>query len=337
MAKTAIKRALSNRQVGRDAISLEPLPAKVAVFDADRIVPKVEGGTYNDLDNVRVLTPRSHMKRHGILRDREAQLEEIKSLVDDREQTMKLAFKIQNQLLAYERRTDHEHGETAEFLREHSETILARVTALERKIGSAIRAYPDPLVQSALGVKGLGELTVAALVSYVDLTKAESPSSLWCYVGLDRPAHERYESNPEQQARRKARGAAWYGGDDAVPTGWGGNKTLRTILYRAVDSMMKDRANPYRLVYDRVKSRLEVSERAVKSRNTQGNLIECAWKDTKPSHRHGAALRAMMKHLLADYWYIGRTIYGLPTRPLFAVEKLGHTGVVAPSERGWSC
>jgi len=100
--------------------------------------------------------------------------------------------------------------------------------------------------------------------------------------------------------------------------------------------MMKDRKSPYRLVYDRTKQRLAVSEKITTSCNTQGKPVECMWKDTKPCHRHGAALRAVMKHFLADYWFVGREILGLPTRPLYVQEQLGHTGIVQPRERGWS-
>jgi len=75
----------------------------------------------------------------------------------------------------------------------------------------------------------------------------------------------------------------------------------------------------------------------VKSRNTQGKLIECAWKDTKACHRQGAALRAIMKHILADYWYVGRTLMGLPTNPTYAEAILGKAGhkTIDPKTRGW--
>ena len=72
-----------------------------------------------------------------------------------------------------------------------------------------------------------------------------------------------------------------------------------------------------------------------KTRNNQGQLVEKAWKDTMACHRHGAALRAVMKHFLADYWFVGRELRGLDTRPLYVEEQLGHTGIVRPGERGW--
>jgi hypothetical protein len=100
------------------------------------------------------------------------------------------------------------------------------------------------------------------------------------------------------------------------------------------ESFIKSR-NVYRDIYDRTKQDLSVSEKTVESRNTQGKLITCMWKETKPSHRHGAAIRKMIKHFLADFWYVWRTVEGLDTPMLYPEAKLGHKGIVKPDERGW--
>lgn len=313
MSKTALKKSIADEQEGLDAITGESLPKRTELVDTDRIKPKAEGGTYVERDNVRVLNPRSHMKHHGTLREREESLEEIKSIFDDRVQMMRLLLKIDNQLMAYKRRTDHPHPDTVEFLGDQLKPIKARLGAIDRALSKAILAYPDPLSQAALGVKGLGPISVTALAVYVDLAKAATPSALWKYVGLHCASHERY-----------TKGKAG-----------GGNKTLRTVLYTTACVMIKLGEGPYRDVYDRTKERLANSEKIVKSRNTEGKLIETAWKDTKPCHRHGAALRAIIKHLLADYWLVGRTLAGLPTPHLYAEAQLGHTHIVNPRERGW--
>ena len=335
MAKQALKQAIAIDQDGLDPLSGESLADDQSLNDTDRIHPKAEGGTYATRANVRVLTPRSHMARHGTLRERTTTLDELKSIFDDRVQMMKLVLKENNQLLAYNRRTDHVHPETAAFLEAHLESIHKRIAEIDKALVSALKAYPDPFTQTALKVKGLGPISVVALTAYVDLNKAPTPSSLWQYVGLDRPSHERYEKNPEQQARRVARGATFYGGNDAVPTGWGGNKVLRTVLYNTACVMMKLGEGGYRDVYDRTKLRLSQSEKIVKTRNTAGKLVELPWRETKPSHRHGAALRAVTKHLLADYWLVGRTMAGLSTTPLYAEAMLGHTHIIDPRSRGW--
>ncbi len=335
MSKATLKRAIAVEQGGISPDGAV-LPTDPSLMDPHRIIPKMEGGTYDDPNNVEVLTPREHMARHGILRDRETALDELKSLFDDRVQMMKLMLKENNQLLAYGRRTDHVHPETQAFLEAHLKPIKARIAEIDKGLTKALKGYPDALAQTALKVTGLGPITVAALTVYVDLNKAPTPSSLWQYVGLDRPSHERYEKNPEQQTRRVARGTEFYGSTEAVPTGWGGNKVLRTVLYNTACVMMKLGEGGYRDVYDRTKQRLSQSEKVVKTRNTAGKLVEVPWRETKPSHRHGAALRAVTKHLLADYWLVGRTLAGLRTTPLYAEAVLGHTHIINPRERGWN-
>lgn len=302
MSKTALKKQLG--VIGNPSLT-----------DTDRIIPRTAGGTYKK-ENVRLLKPREHMKRHGTLREREKQLAELKAVFDDRVQMMKLLLKVQNQQLAYARRTDDQYSATTAFLKEEQERVVDRLAEVDKDLKKRIKAYAkvDPITAVTLAVRGVGPITAVALAVYVDLTKANSASSLWAYAGYDKAARERY-----------TKGEAG-----------GGNKTLRTVLYNTTIAMMKDMESPYRLVYDRTKQRLEVSQKMTKSNNNQGRLVECMWKDTMLSHRHGAALRAMAKHFLADYWFVGREILGLPTRPLYVEEQLGHTGIIRPRERGWA-
>lgn len=284
MSKRALKNNIAVDQAGICALSNTPLPPDLALVDTDRISPKVDGGIYT-ADNTRIVLPVAHMERHGTLRNRESSLDELKSLFDDRVQMMKLLLKENNQLLAYERRTDNPHPETLEFLKAHLIPVQRRLAEIDKQISQCVKSYNDPFVKVCLAVPGLGPITVTALTVYIDLNKAATPSALWKYVGIHTSSHERY-----------TKGEAG-----------GGNKTLRTVLWNAANVMMKMSDSPYREVYDRVKIRLSISEKIVKTRNTQGHLVECAWKETKPSHRHGAALRAIIKHLLADYWMVGRT------------------------------
>ena len=307
MQKQALK-----KQATHCAITGAPLSGLPEMVDVDRITERFKGGTYTS-ENTRVITPRAHMERHGILREREEWLEELKAMMDDRAQTMKVVMKMNNQLLAYRRQTDHARHSTEQFLQDTLDASNKRLAQIDREVTKHIKHAKDPLVGAAMGVPGVGPVTVAGLQTYVDLNQAKSASALWAYIGIDKPSHDRY-----------TKGEAG-----------GGNKTLRTMVWNMANSMTKNRNCPYRVVYDQVKDRLSVSEKVTKSRNTQGHLIECAWKDTKPSHRHGAALRAVMKHFLADYWFVGRELAGLDTRPLYVQEKLGHTGIVQPAERGW--
>lgn len=309
--KKELKERISRKQNGNCALTGTRLAEDVSLMDTDRINPKHKGGIYSD-DNTRILDPVAHMKRHEIYRERAPELAELKSMIDGREQIRKFTNSLNNRLLAESRRTDKLDPVTREWIKSQTKEAQSQMSKIDRRIDKYIRKLDMPIVTAALGIKGLGAITVAYLLVYIDIRKAECASAMWSYTGLDKPSHERY-----------TKGEAG-----------GGNKTLRTVLYTMADSMIKTRAI-YRLVYDAEKSKLEASRKIVKTRNTQGKLIEAMWCDTKPSHRHGAAIRKLIKHFLADFWYVWRTLEGLPTRPLYVEEYLGHTGIIKPEERGW--
>lgn len=314
MAKKILKRRIRAAQGAACALTDVPLSANMGLIDTDRVIAKAAGGIYTD-ENTRVVDPVAHMERHGTLRTREEELDELKTLVDDRTQVMRLKLKVNNQLLAFERRTDRTNPETSAFLRAQRDSIDLVLRDRTRRVVTAINAFRvhDRLVDCALNVPNFGPITVALLTVYVDLTKARSASSLWKYTGLHAPSHERYTKGETS----------------------GGNKTLRCAVWNGACAMMKDIRSPYRDVYDRTRNRLAESERPVQSRNTEGHLVTVPWRETKPGHRHGAALRAIMKHMLADYWTVGRTLLGLPALPLYVEERLGHTRIVQPAARGW--
>ena len=313
MGKQALKTKISQKQQNECALSGNQLKADLSLIDTDRINPKANGGIYTD-ENTRIVDPIAHMIRHGNFRERGEQLEKLKSMIDGREQVSKLLYSANNRILAMKRRTDVLDERTLEWLAGQVKETRSELSKIDRSISKYLKTMDHPIIKSALAVKGLGGNTIAYMMVYVDIEKAKYASSLWAYCGYDKPSHERYE-----------KGVAG-----------GGNKTLRTVLFTMADSMIKTRS-VYRDVYDNTKKQLEASKKIVKSRNTQGKLIECMWMDTKPCHRHGAAMRKMIKHFLADWWFVNRTLEGLPTAPLYVEEKLGHTGIVKPKERGWEC
>lgn len=287
-------------------------PTQNSLMDKHRLIPKAQGGKC-EKGNVDVLEPPDHAEIHGTLR--QERFEELKAIMDDRFQIMKATMKVGNQLLAYKRRTDNLNPATTKWLEEEAKRMKRELAQRTRLAEKAIKglAEVDPLVKAAIEVRGVGPVTVAFCTVYIDLTKARHASSLWKYTGLHCASHERYTKNVAS----------------------GGNKTLRTALYTMAEAQMKC-GGAYRPVYDRVKARLESSQKAVKSRNTQGHLVEVPWCETKPCHRHGAALRAVMKAFLADYWFVGRELLGLPNGPCYAEAQLGGDHkTVSPRERGW--
>lgn len=285
-----------------------------SLLDVHRPLPRAKGGTYTS-ENTVVLLPVEHMQEHGIHRERDAWHNELKALMDSRSQTMKTALKLNNQMLAIQRGTDHPNADDMAWVAGMQEQAAKREKQITRQVEKHLRTATDPTVLSAMGVVGMGPMTVAGLTAYVDIEKARGASSLWSYVGIDTAAHARYTKNEAG----------------------GGNKTLRTIMWNCANSMTKNRNCPYREVYDRTKARLEVSEKSTKTRVAgKTGTVEMPWSQVSAGHRHGAALRAVMKHVLADYWFVARDYAGLDTRPLYVEEKLGHAGIIRPADRGWT-
>lgn len=312
LSKDELKKTHRRLQDGECDFSGELLPKKTKLYDIDRKLPKAQGGLCT-FPNTRVGLPVPHMKCKGTYRKRPAELCELKTVIDARRQILKVKVKVSNQLLAYRRQTDALDQKTLDLLTDVKKQFETELNKRDRLITQFIDNMDDELVRAALSVHAVGPITVAHCLVYIDLEKARHASSVWAYTGLDKPSHQRY-------VKTKASG---------------GNRTLRTVLYTMADSQVKHRG-PYRIMYDRVKARLEISDKIVKTRNTEGLWIECPWKETKPCHRHGAGLRAIMKHFLADYWWVGRTLMGLDTSPCYAEAMLGETHrTIAPEERGW--
>jgi len=318
MNKVKLKKSLITQQEHQCAITGNPFvydgkryTEMLPLLDTDRIIPKAKGGTYTD-GNTRLVDPIAHLKRHANFREYQQEYEQLRITIDSREQVRKHLNSINNRLLAMERGTDKLDEETHKWLGEQVDVTRKRLSKIDRRISKQIDDINSPVAQSARNVKGVGNITIAYMLIYINIEKAEYCSSLWSYVGLDKPSHERYTKGESP----------------------GGNKTLRTILYTMADSMIKVRG-AYRDIYDKTKQKLEFSEKVTKTRNTKGHLVELPWKDTKPSHRHGAAIRQVMKHFLADWWYVHRKTEGLDTPQAYPIEKLGHKSWIYPEERGW--
>ncbi len=283
------------------------------LIDTDRLIPKAQGAGY-EIDNTRLACPTCHMKRHGAHRIRPEDMGVLKVAIDDREQWLKLKNKIENQLRAYSRKTDDCSEITKVQLQEMLPSLHEKVMQRTKLIELWIKNHKDEgIVKSALNVKGLAAQTIAYLLTYIIPEKAKHRSSVWKYIGLDRPSHDRYTKGETS----------------------GGNKSLRTALWRSIDSMWKNTECPYREVGDRVKERLVISKKIVKSRNRKGILVSIPWEESMKCHRHGAAYRKMMKELSGDYWVVARKFLGLPTDNTYAVDMLGHDHQIDPRARGW--
>ena len=315
--------------------------ADLKLVDIHRIIPRTEGGTYTE-ENTIVMDAPAHMEEHGNLRRRTPDEEELKEMIDNRTQILKIVMKISNQLDAYERWTDHLNKDTIEFLNASLLPAKKKLEEVDKKVKAKIKtmAKTNPLIKAAIDIRGLGEITIAYLVIYVDLVKARRASCVWSYAGLGVPSHERYnkklelaKGNAPPIIRKKKNGED--AKQNTTKTNAGCMK-LRTALYNFSDSQIKSRG-AYRDIYDNVKNRLQNSQKVTKTRLPgKKGVHEMRWCDVSKGHVDGSARRQMSKVLLYDWWYVGRTLLGLDTSPAYPETQLGGEHKTSyPFERGW--
>ena len=166
------------------------------------------------------------------------------------------------------------------------------------------------------GVKGCGPKMAAVLITEIDPVKAEYPSKIWQYAGL----------NPGMVQGKKRKGdnviatGELVRGDKLTP-GFVSpyNKYLKTKLIGVLaDCMIKAKDPVYTKFYYDYKNRLEQSERIVQGKDNM-------WSEESKGHRDMAAKRYMMKMFLVDYWKAIRKANNLPIREpaLYSEEYLG--------------
>lgn len=324
MAKIKLKEKKIKQQKGRTKKG-KKLPDKMSLIDTHRIVPRMEGGKYTD-ENYIVLLPKEHMQEHGNYKERTEELDRLKMLYDGYKQIQKLRMKINNQLLAEERQTDSLDEIDVEYIKEVMNQIKDKEKEKEKQIKKWVKQNKNiPIVKALLSVNGVGEVLIASLLTYIEIEKAEHPSSLWSYVGYHIASHKRFEKLPEKSKQGK-----WYST---------GNRTLRCQLYITAGVFIKCSRfdNPYAKIYYTRKEKTKKSSKITQTRITgKKGIHSMAWKDVSDGHRHGDAQRVMMKHFLADLWFVWRTLEGLPTNDLYVKEHLGHqSAIIEPKKRGW--
>jgi len=303
----------------------EPVEASQIMHNHHK-VPRAEGGEYTE-ENIVPMSPTEHMKLHNIYRERHPELEELKSLVDDRNHWTAAQIKIKNQFRAVSMGTDS----ILKTSQEDCNAVLDLIESAKKRREKAIEKwikehYQDyPIAQAMLSVPYVSYLAVADFLVYIDIYKCPHPSSLWAYIyGRTMNAMTRHSKGVKG----------------------GGNKALRSRCYimggNFIKSRPKKNPSPYLPIYDRTKMQLVNSNKMRTERTKRGDRTKYGatrtvpWREAYPNDRHMAAIRKMMKFYLADAWFVWRTLEGLPTEDLYVKEHLGHErATIDPRRRGW--
>ena len=163
------------------------------------------------------------------------------------------------------------------------------------------------------GVKGVGPAMAGVIISEIDITKAEYPSSLWKYAGLDvagngagrsRKAEHLVDAEyVDKEGEVKTRKSITF------------NPFLKTKLVGVLaSSFLRAGDNTYSRIYNEYKNRLEHHEKH---------------KEKTKGHRHNMAMRYMVKRFLVDLYAAWRPLEGLAAAPEYSEAKLGKQHKVA--------
>lgn len=154
-------------------------------------------------------------------------------------------------------------------------------------------------------VKGVGPTMAAVIIASFDIHKAEYPSSLWAYAGLD-------VVNGAGRSRKKEHLVDQTyidkDGKEQTKKGISFNPFLKTKLIGVLGGSFVKTNGVYRDIYDNYKHRIT-------------NMPAHAEK-TK-AHLNNMAIRYTVKRFLVDLYSAWRTIEGLPVAEEYSKAKLG--------------
>lgn len=183
---------------------------------------------------------------------------------------------------------------------------------LEKNIAAYLKkeVVKHPMWKGYLkGVKGIGPTFAAALLSSIDITRAQHASSVWKYCGLS--------VDPETgSAERRTKGEK---------ISW--NPFLKKTCWLIGESFVKVKGE-YRQVYDTSKAFYQMKFPAIvdSGRKTKKGTPIMLYT---PGHIHSMAKRRAAKMFLSHFWAKWREMEGLPVS-----EPFGHRiGALAQETR----
>ena len=153
-------------------------------------------------------------------------------------------------------------------------------------------------------VKGVGPTMAAVIISGFDIHKAEYPSSLWAYAGLDvvkGAGRSRKKEHLVEQTYTDAEGK------EQKKMGISFNPFLKTKLIGVLGSSFVKTNGKYREIYDNYKHR--ISNMPAHAEKSKG-------------HINNMAIRYTVKLFLVDLYYNWRKLEGLPVAAEYSKAKL---------------
>jgi hypothetical protein len=268
---------------------------------------------------------------------------QLAAVVQAREEVQRMRIRLGNRRLATERGMDDPSlipGVVA--------GLDARIAKIEDdltgEMGSLMREA-RPIALAAVQVLGVGPTTIARILAEIDIRKAPSRSSLHKFAGYA-PGFDRMVKGELEDGKRKRGEKRPY------------NARLRVACFNQGEALLiqgisriKKSAWPAAKPDERTEQwqALSWQERFGLAKRFGAELYACDYLERRAAtdgdekwaseeHRNMDAIRRMMKLWLSHLWEVWRGLEGLETPPPYPMTAMGggHSGYIAPSERGWA-
>ncbi len=222
----------------------------------------------------------------------------------------------------------HQNKERTESVRDLTnwlnEWLALGEKVLTSKLTQWCKSNISPRVTKwAFSQIGIGPIMAAGLAAYIDIEKASSISALWKYAGLA-PGFDRPVKGQKLPYNNRLKTLCWKLGESFVKvSGKDGAFYGQLYLTFKADEISKNESGKYKEAADRELSSKKFKENATKKRLLEGKLSD--------AHLHSKAKRKTEKMFLAHYWTKGREYMNLPVRQPYAMQILGHDGIIEPA------
>lgn len=211
--------------------------------------------------------------------------------------------------------------EDLEMFKKIADDAKEKEVECEKNLKRVLKRFPI-WTEYLEGIKGVGTIAAGWIIGEFDIEKATTVSKMWQFAGLN-PGLVKGKKRVDHEDGKVefVETGEMIRGDKLTPGHVSPfNQNLRTALVGVLADGFIKQQNYYCMeFYYPYKARLEQEENTVLHVGK-----EKQWKDVNKGHRDRAAKRYMIKMFLKDLYVAWRTIEGLPVRPSYQEEYLGH-------------
>jgi len=280
--------------------------------------------------------------------------EETKTLQEECRESVRFFYDLQQLRVGSHHRTTTGKDRT-KLGTKHYESLIVQSRLLKwleaEALGEVKRILEDvPIYNHWLKhQKGCGPTLAGVIVAEIDIHRAETPSALWKYCGLDVRTCEKCHGSGEVEDEetgvvswcRSCMGRGNNAARRARGEKAGYNPWLKAKLVKVLGDCLIKANSPWRKHYDDYKHRkantivptcaacggkgeVVYEKKKSKCRNCEGTGGPAPW-GRSDAHRHAAAVRKMVKMFLLELWQEWRKLEGLPVVEPYSEAYLGRT------------